>query len=90
MGQFKAIVHGRVQGVCFRAETIATARQLGLRGFARNLPDGTVEVVAAGEESALRQLLEFIHRGPEIARVDRVSATWGDTTPIGAGFQIRY
>ncbi len=90
MGQFKAIVYGRVQGVCFRAETAATGRRLGLRGYARNLSDGSVEVVAAGDEAALHRLMQFIHRGPEIARVDRVAANWDDATPLGSSFEIRY
>jgi acylphosphatase len=90
MGQFKAIVHGRVQGVCFRGETVAAARRLGLRGYARNRPDGTVEVVASGEDGPLAQLMEFLHRGPDIARVDRVTAVWDDATPVGSGFEIRH
>ncbi len=90
MAQFKAIVSGRVQGVCFRAETVAVARGLGLRGHARNLPDGTVEVVAAGAEGPLGQLMEFLHRGPEAARVTRVDADWADASPVGTGFEIRF
>ena len=90
MAQFKAIVTGRVQGVCFRAETVAVARRLGLRGHARNLSDGAVEVVAAGAEGPLGQLLEFLHRGPEIARVASVAADWSDTTPVGSGFEVRF
>jgi acylphosphatase len=90
MAQFKAIVHGRVQGVCFRAQTVATGRRLGLCGYARNLADGTVEVVAAGADDRLNELLDFLHRGPEIARVDRVDLTWDDQTLAGSGFAIRY
>ena len=90
MKQLRAIVTGRVQGVCFRAETVSVARQLGLSGFARNLPDGKVEVVATGSQKALQELLDFIHRGPMLARVDGVAADWNDDTPIRNGFQIRY
>ena len=90
MKQLRAIITGRVQGVCFRAETVSVARQLGLSGFARNLPDGKVEVIATGSQEALQELLDFIHRGPRLARVDGVAADWNDDTPIRDGFQIRY
>ncbi len=90
MSQFKATVHGRVQGVCFRAETVAAGRRLGLSGYARNVPDGTVEVAARGEEPDLKRLLEFIGQGPELARVDRVDVDWDDATPLGEGFHVRY
>ena len=90
MNQFKAIVRGHVQGVCFRAETIAMARSLGLAGYARNLPDGTVEVLAAGEPAALAALTAFLEQGPAIARVDRVTYDWEDTTPVSTRFSIRY
>ncbi|MFH1143268.1 MAG: acylphosphatase [Candidatus Eisenbacteria bacterium] len=90
MRQFRAIVSGRVQGVCFRAETVLTARGLGLRGFARNLPDGTVEVVAAGPEDTLKELIGFLHHGPSLARVDHVLVHWSDQAQAEAGFEVRY
>ena len=90
MKQLRAIVTGRVQGVCFRAETVSVARRLALNGFARNLPGGEVEVVATGAQEALQELLDFIHRGPMLARVEGVAIDWNDDTPITDGFQIRY
>ena len=69
------LVSGIVQGVGFRFFTVRAARGLGLRGFARNLPDGRVEVVAAGAEEALRKLREILHRGPAGALVEGVSST---------------
>jgi acylphosphatase len=89
MSQFRAVVRGRVQGVCYRAETVSAARQLGLRGYARNLPDGSVEVVAAGERDALESLLAFLHEGPTLAHVERVEIDWEDATPPGEEFRIR-
>ncbi|GMQ89868.1 MAG: acylphosphatase [Gammaproteobacteria bacterium] len=68
------LVSGKVQGVFFRASTQDTARQLQLRGFARNLPDGRVEVVACGDESSLRQLEAWLWKGPAYACVDGVVA----------------
>jgi acylphosphatase len=90
MKQFRAVVSGRVQGVSFRAETCAAGRRLGLAGYARNQPDGTVEVVAAGTEEALQELIEFLHRGPAIARVDEVAVAWEPPTmPPADGFRVR-
>ncbi|MDE2151972.1 MAG: acylphosphatase, partial [Betaproteobacteria bacterium] len=57
----RAWISGRVQGVAFRAYTRAQAEALGLRGYARNLPDGSVEVLACGDEQALDALLRWLH-----------------------------
>lgn len=66
------LVSGRVQGVSFRAWTRAQALGLGLRGHARNLHDGRVEVLAAGEAAALEALAARLRHGPALARVDAV------------------
>ncbi len=55
---------GRVQGVGFRAFAQQTAREAGVRGWVRNLPDGRVETAVEGEESAVRQYLDALRRGP--------------------------
>lgn len=82
------LVHGRVQGVGFRFATEAEASRLGLAGHARNLPDGTVEVEAEGDESAVGRLAEFLAEGPRGARVDSVDRE--PMTPTGGtGFRIR-
>jgi len=65
-------VRGRVQGVWFRASTAEHAVALGLRGSAENRPDGSVLVHAAGPPEALARLIEWLHRGPPMARVDTV------------------
>jgi acylphosphatase len=89
MEQFRAIVRGRVQGVGFRFGTVAIGRELGLAGYARNLEDGSVEVVAGGAESGLRRLLAFLHDGPPSARVEAVEVDWRDRTPAGEDFRVR-
>jgi acylphosphatase len=66
------VVRGVVQGVFFRASTRAEAQRLGLRGHAINLPDGRVEVLAAGDSEALEQLAQWLEHGPAHARVDAV------------------
>ena len=86
----KAIVHGRVQGVWYRASTAERAAVLGVRGHARNLPDGTVEVVAAGEQQAVEALLAWLGQGPPLARVTRVEIEELDpATPVHEGFDTR-
>lgn len=65
-------VTGRVQGVFFRASTREQARHLGLTGYARNLPDGSVEVLACGETKALQALQDWLWQGPPLAQVSQV------------------
>jgi acylphosphatase len=65
-------VSGRVQGVSFRYYTQQQARALGLAGYARNLSDGRVEVLAIGDDAALEQLALWLAHGPAPARVAEV------------------
>ena len=84
MACVKFIVSGRVQGVFFRASTRDEALRLGLRGHARNLADGRVEVVARGDDAALADLERWLQVGPPLARVtgvERLAAT--EATPEG-------
>lgn len=68
------LVSGKVQGVFFRASTARVAEELGLRGHARNLPDGRVEVLAVGSATALESLASWLWQGPPRARVTDVVA----------------
>jgi acylphosphatase len=68
----RCFVSGLVQGVFYRASTRQKAAELGLSGFAANLPDGRVEVLVVGEEHAAGQLVEWLKRGPPAARVTGV------------------
>jgi acylphosphatase len=70
------LVQGRVQGVGFRYHTQTTATQLGLTGYVRNLPDGSVEIVAEGTSPALHQLLDWAKQGPPAAHVTQVDVTY--------------
>lgn len=67
------LVSGRVQGVFYRASTREQAMALGLSGYAKNLPDGRVEVVASGEASAIDALERWLWRGPSAAKVTEVT-----------------
>jgi len=64
-------VIGKVQGVRFRASTQRNAHELGITGFVRNEPDGSVYIEAEGEENSLKQLVEWCHQGPKGAKVDK-------------------
>ncbi|HEX4025466.1 MAG TPA: acylphosphatase [Steroidobacteraceae bacterium] len=69
----RCLVRGRVQGVYYRASARERARAGGIRGYARNLPDGSVEVMACGEERAVRAFIEWLWLGPSAAKVAEVS-----------------
>jgi acylphosphatase len=83
-----AVVHGRVQGVGYRATTIDEARRLGLAGWVRNRHDGTVEVLAEGAETKLKLLLDYLRRGPWGASVSSVVEKWG--APGGAPMPFQF
>ena len=68
----RIVVRGRVQGVGFRYATVTEARRLGLAGWARNAPDGSVEILAEGDPTAVRQLIAWCGQGPPAARVANV------------------
>ena len=89
MKRLYARVHGRVQGVGYRAFAQSEARRLGLSGYVRNCEDGTVEVVAEGEESTLREFLNALQRGPVGAWVQRVDADYAEATGEWRNFTIR-
>lgn len=72
MPSLRFLVAGRVQGVFFRASTAQRACDLGVTGYARNLDDGRVEVIASGDAAALAALHAWLQRGPPAARVDAV------------------
>jgi acylphosphatase len=84
-----ARVEGRVQGVYFRASTAERARSLGLRGYARNQPDGSVEVLVGGAATAVRQLLDWLWIGPPLARVTAVTVNDADSRELPEGFLSR-
>lgn len=76
MVEMHCIVSGKVQAVAYRAYVEDAAEELGLCGYARNLPDGTVEVVAQGDPQALKEFVEYLHEGSLLSRVDGVDVGW--------------
>jgi acylphosphatase len=84
-----AWVHGRVQGVGFRWWTRSRASELGLTGYASNLRDGRVEVVAEGRREDCVRLLDFLRGGATPGHVDLVVERWSDAKNNVAGFVER-
>ena len=92
MAVTRFLVGGRVQGVWFRAGTRDEASRLGLRGHARNLADGRVEVLAVGDADAIAQLADWLRHGPPLARVDSVERHDADpgehADPAAVAFKV--
>ena len=83
----RVVVSGRVQGVFFRDSCRSQAQRLGVRGWVRNLPDRTVEVVAEGPRDRVDQLLDWCRHGPPRAQVTGIAVT--DEVPAAErGFRI--
>lgn len=88
MGSYRYLVRGRVQGVGFRYFALKRAEELGLAGFVRNMPDGSVEVIAEGADPQLSQFEARLKEGPSFARVEGVERL--ALEPRGdSGFHIR-
>lgn len=87
--QLHAVVHGRVQGVNFRASTWQRATDLGLVGWVCNRADSTVEVVAEGDRETLDRFLTFLNLGPSAAQVTNVESEWLPATGGFADFSVR-
>ena len=87
MKRARVRISGRVQGVYFRADAQARARSLGLAGWVRNVPDGTLEAVFEGEDERVESIIAWCRRGPSGARVDDVQIEWEE--PAGErGFYV--
>ena len=84
----RVLISGRVQGVGYRAWTVATARHLELQGWVRNLSNGTVEAVFSGEEEDINTMIEACKSGPPAAQVESIEQfSWEEE--IGSGFATR-
>lgn len=88
MSAARFFIRGKVQGVWFRASTREQARALGLRGYARNLDDGRVEVLVAGDTAALETLARWLRQGPPAARVEAVDREPAAEDAAGPEFEI--
>ena len=82
-------VFGRVQGVGYRAFALRTAQRLGVSGFVKNNPDGSVYIEAEGDEDTLATFLQLCRQGPGWARVERINHTEYPVTGHN-GFRVKY
>jgi acylphosphatase len=90
MQRLHVLVFGTVQGVFFRANTVSIATKLGLKGFVRNLPDGSVEIIAEGERQLLQELLDWCSHGPEGAAVTGTKSEWKENKNEFRDFRVEY
>jgi len=84
------VIHGLVQGVFFRASTRDEAVKLGVGGWVRNLPDGSVEALFEGEKKKVEAIVGWCYRGPSGARVSSVDLAWEAYQGQFKQFDIRY
>lgn len=91
LASLSVTVHGRVQGVFYRAFVSRTAKTLGLKGYVRNLPrSNTVELRVEGEKDKLENLLEQLKIGPPEALVEEIETEWSEFRAQFANFEVRY
>lgn len=86
----RVIFRGRVQGVFFRANAESRARELGLAGWVKNLPDGTVESVFEGPRKAIEEAIEWCKTSQPHARVTDADIDWEDYKGEFSSFEVRY
>jgi acylphosphatase len=90
MTRVSVVVSGKVQGVAFRHYTCQRALELGVTGWVRNLPDGAVEGLFEGDDSAVTTLVEWCRSGPPAARVDRLDISPGTYSGEFESFDISF
>ena len=88
--QIECVISGRVQGVLYRDFARRKARGLGLVGIVENLSNGTVHVIAQGDESELHYFVGYLKRGNILSRVDAVDEKWSNAEQAFGDFQIKY
>ncbi len=90
MKEIYCIIRGRVQMVMYRDFACRKARGMGLHGHVKNLPNGTVEVVAQGPEGHLRKYLDLLQKGSLLSRVDEVEVQWREPSMSVSNFSIHF
>lgn len=90
MTELYSVISGKVQQVAYRAYIQEAAMELGIFGWVRNLPNGTVEVLAQGYPDVLKDFVEHLHEGSLMAKVDSVAVDWRTATVVYDDFSIIY
>ena len=88
MKRVRVRIHGRVQGVFFRAETRSRAESLGLAGWVRNAPDGSVEALFEGDPVRVDSMVEWCRRGPSGAHVNEIEVLEEEAGQAERGFRV--
>ncbi|HEY0964355.1 MAG TPA: acylphosphatase [Candidatus Paceibacterota bacterium] len=88
MIEMYAVVSGKVQGVMYRAYVQEAATSLGLVGYIRNVPDGTVVVVAQGVPDVLKEFVEYLHEGSLLSKVESVAIDWKSAVATYSEFSV--
>lgn len=83
-------VSGRVQGVTFRLRARRVARQVGVKGWVKNLSDGRVELIVEGKREKIQSLVEWIKSSPFLVRVDNLEIDWEEYQNEFNNFSIKY
>ena len=86
LASLQAFIHGRVQGVFFRAFVVKHATELNITGYARNISNGSVEVQAEGQRKHLEELVGYLEAGPPVADVESLTTNWSEYTGKYSGF----
>ncbi len=90
MKNLEIIVSGRVQGVCYRAFVLHRANDLNIKGYAKNLMNGNVKVIAIGEDNTMNIFINMLREGPSMARVDDIQTSEIIIGDEYSGFSIKY
>lgn len=90
MVEINCVISGKVQQVAYRTYVQDVAGKLGLVGYVRNLADGTVEVVAQGESTVLKEFVEYLHEGSLLSAVEGVAVEWQSVRKPYDDFSIRH
>ena len=90
MKEIEIIVSGRVQGVCYRGFVLHGANELNIKGYAENMMNGDVKIVAVGEQSILKIFINMLREGPSMARVDKIQTSEIILGEQFTDFSIRY
>ena len=79
-----------MQGVWYRATTKKQADRFEVKGWVKNLPDGSVEAVFEGEKKTVEELINWCHRGPKLATVESIDVHWETPAGLTSPFKIKY
>ena len=88
--QIKVVIKGLVQGVFYRVHTKHTADTLGIKGYVKNLANGSVEAVFEGDPDVIARMIDWCHKGPEVSRIDNIQTQEIKTLSNFKIFEIRY